>query len=71
MAKPKQDIEALAEAAKLERQTRCGEKINAILAEERCQFTVFAQLGETLIPLDQIITLPVILNVTSKPGGSK
>jgi uncharacterized hydantoinase/oxoprolinase family protein len=61
-----EDIEKLAEEAKQKRLAHCSEKINELLAENKCQFTLYAQLGELVIPLDQIIKLQVILNVTSK-----
>lgn len=66
MRKPTKDVEKLAEEAKVKRQTECSEKINKILEEERCQFTIFARVGDLIIPLDQILNLPVVLNVTSK-----
>jgi hypothetical protein len=61
-----QDVEALAAQAKIERQKKCSEGLNKVLAAHNCQFTVLVQVGDKAVPLDQVLSLPLQLMVTSK-----
>ena len=60
------NIETLAAQAKLKRQTQCSEAINKILVEHKCELRIFVQIGECAVLLDQVVNLPISVNVVAK-----
>lgn len=61
-----QDIEALALRAKLKRQTDCSDAINKVLKDHNCELMMLVQVGEVAKPLNEVLGLPMILNVVAK-----
>jgi hypothetical protein len=60
------DIEELAAKARLAREEKCKEEITRILEEYKCELGVFVQVGEQIVPLAQVLSLPLQMLVRSK-----
>lgn len=72
-AKPIEDVEEMAVKAKLARQTKCAEEINALLTKYKCTMNVFVPWGtpapneqQQLVLLSSILALSPAIQITSK-----
>ncbi len=60
------NIEQLAAEAKAKRESQCGEEVNKVLEKHNCKFLVAVKVGETAVPLDQILAFPSVIITASK-----
>lgn len=60
------NIEALAAAARIEREKKCGIAVKKVLDDHNCQMLVELQLGQQVAPLGAVINLPAHIQIRSK-----
>jgi len=61
------DIEQLAAAARTQREQKCNEALNKLLNDHGCQLSAVVMGGNgSMIPINQVLALPVSILVSSK-----
>lgn len=65
-AQPTPDVEELAKQARKEREQKCMNEVNALLAKYRCQIVIVGLVDQKQMPIEQILNLPVRAVVGSK-----
>lgn len=64
--KPPVNIRELAIQERKERAVRAGKRLRALLEEEDCELIVQLMIGKQSVPLEQIVTLPGVVQLVPK-----